>query len=185
MRVAGPTLGIVLAAALGACAHHNTAQGGAQAPEEGQASAPGATGCPLAQLQGIHAAVTDTAEGVAITFVAPKGEVDALRDNVHAMADANDKRGDAFAACACAAPRGALGAAESMPEQGAAAQPGHATAEKPLADSKVQETPTGAVLKLSAKDRTQVGALRSAARETVRELRKNCFGSAPSASPKE
>jgi hypothetical protein len=188
MRLAGPTLGIVLAAALGACAHQTSAQGGAQAPEEGQASAASAAGCPLAQLQGVHAAVTDTPDGVAITFAAPKGEVDALRGNVHAMADTNDKRGDAFAACACAAPRGALGAAESMPEQGgggAAAQAEHATKERPLADAKVTETPTGAVLKLSAKEKSQVGALRSFTRENVRELRKNCFANAPSPSPKE
>jgi hypothetical protein len=176
MRTSGSILGVVLAAALSACAHHNAAQGTAQVPGEAQAYGPSATGCPLAQLKGIHTSVTDTRDGVAITFTAPQSEVDQLRDNVHAMADANDKYGDAFAICPCAAGEHAAGRAERMPGGGElpTQAPMRTMGEKPAADAKVEETPTGAVLRLSAKDTTQARELRAAVRENTRALRKNC-----------
>src|SRR5258708_25799451 len=99
-RTAGSILGIALAAALGACAHNNAAQGTAQTPEPGQASASSAS-CPLAKLQGVRLVATNTRDGVAITFAAPQGEVDQLRQNVRDMAEANDRSGDAFASCPC------------------------------------------------------------------------------------
>ncbi len=178
MRTAGYFLGAVLAAAVGACAHHNVQGGGAQA-----AQGPGAaTACPLAQLQGVHATVADIRDGVAITFTGPAGALDQLRDNVHAMADANDKQGDAFSACPCAQ-RVPLGSAESMPSSEAptgTSNPGSQGMNvRPLANAKVDEIATGAVLKLTAKDTRDLNALRAAVRDDVRALKKNCMGRAP------
>jgi hypothetical protein len=169
MRTAGYFLGAVLAAALGACARPS-----AQAPvaQAGKATT-AAVGCPLAQLPGIHATVTDIRDGVAITFTGPTGEVDQLRANVHAMKDASDKQKDAFAACPCAQ-RAVLGAAERMPEKAAGEKVSgtpHATF---AAIAKVDETTTGAILKLTAKDKADVHALRTAVREDMRELHKSC-----------
>jgi hypothetical protein len=167
MRTAGSFLGIVLAAALGVACMHNAQ--GPTGPE--QAYNPAAGSCPLASLRGVHAAVADTKDGVAITFIAPEVEVKQLRDNVHAMADANDKKSDPFAACPCGSQR-AMGTAETMPSESGT----RTTLVKPLADATVDETPTGAVLKLSAKDKSQVDALRTAARENIHAIRKNCLG---------
>jgi hypothetical protein len=175
MRTAGLILGVALAAAaVGACAQRNMQGGAAQT---GGAAEP-TQGCPLAQLQGIHATVADIRDGVAITFTGPKGELDQLRDNVHAMAEANDKQGDAFAACPCGVSERAMGRAESMPADHGAPETGArpSAAQKPLAQAKVDEIPTGAVLRLKAKDATEAGALRAATRENMRALRKNCLG---------
>jgi hypothetical protein len=121
--------------------------------------------------------VADIRDGVAITFTGPQGELEQLRDNVQAMADANDKKGDAFAACPCGVSERAMGAAESMPaDHGSAETGGRQTSVKPLADAKVDDIPTGAVLRLKAKDATEAAALRSATRENLRAMRKNCLG---------
>jgi hypothetical protein len=181
MRTAGWILCAALAAAVGACAHRNV-----QGPAAENAGAAQPAGCPLAQLQGVHATVADIRDGVAITFTGPQGELDQLRDNVHAMADANDKQGDAFAACPCGVSERAMGTAESMPGDHATTPGGgpsetgarKSTAQKPLAEAKVDEIATGAVLKLKAKDSTEAGALRAATRENVRAMRKNCLGRA-------
>jgi hypothetical protein len=181
MRTGGLILGAALAVAVGACARHNVQGAAAQSARAAQA----AYGCPLAQLQGIHATVADIRDGVAITFTAPQGELDALRDNVHAMADANDKQGDAFAACPCGVSERAMGTAESMPADhehgpgGGAETGGRPSAQKPLAEAKVDEIPTGAVLRLKAKDATEANLLRSTTRENMRAMRKNCLNRAP------
>jgi hypothetical protein len=167
MRTAGSFLGIALAAALGVACASSTQ--GPTGPEH--AYNPVAGRCPLAQLQGVHAGVSDTKDGVAITFTAPEVEVKQLRDNVHAMADANDKKNDPFAACPCGSQR-AMGAAETMPGESGS----RTTLVKPLAEATVDETPTGAVLKLSATDKSQVDVLRTAARENIRAIRRNCLG---------
>lgn len=163
MRIAGSIIGIALAAALGACAHHNVQSAGAQAPQEGAAAS-----CALAQLKGVHASVADIHDGVAITFTGPESGLDQLRDNVKAMADANDKQGDAFAVCPCAQPT-ALGSAEPMPGEAAATT-------IPRAESKVEETSTGAILKLTTKDNSQIAALRAMARKNVHAFKKACLG---------
>jgi hypothetical protein len=190
MRTAGTILGIALAAALGACAHHQ-AQGGAQAAQPGGATA---AACPMAQLRGVHATTADIKDGVAITFTAPESERDRIRENVKAMIEANDKRGDAFAACPCAA-AGALGAAEAMPgekgERGQTAmQPGTGTLTTvtvmPRADAKEEDISTGAILRLTAKDGSQVTALRKAARNDVHAFKKTCVSvRAPTEEPGE
>lgn len=167
MRTAGSILGIVLAAALGACAHHQ-AQTAAQAPSQAQVAA----ACPIAQIPGVHASVADINKGVAITFTGPQNALDQLRDNVHKMADANDKQGDAFAVCPCASMT-AQGAAEAMPGQAGAVQ---ALPLKSIrANSSVRDIDTGAVLKLEAKNKGDVQALRDAVRQNVRGLREGCL----------
>ncbi len=174
MRIAGTILGIACAAALAACAHHNAQSAGAQT---GGAQAGGqvAAACPLTQIQGVHATVADIPNGVAITFTGSHEQVDQLRKNVHDMADANDKQGDAFAACPCAEGAGALGSAEAMPsETGSTAMQAGPTA-LPRADSKVDDIETGAILRLTAKDNTQVSALRSTVRQDVHALKRACL----------
>jgi hypothetical protein len=185
MRTAGYVLCTLLAAAVGACAHR--APGPAETAQA-KAAAP-APACPLTKLVGVRATVADIRDGVAITFTAPEGELDQLRNNVHAMADAEEKQHDAFASCPCA--EHAAGAAEKMPmspvEQ-AATQP-----QKVKADAKVDEISTGAVLKLTAKDHKDINALRAEVREDLRGLKKNCLaretgvtqpqGKAPSTKP--
>jgi hypothetical protein len=124
----------------------------------------------MAKLPGVHAILADIRDGVAITFTAPEGELDQLRNDVHAMADANDAKGGAFAACPCA--EAAPGAAEKMPAT-AVEQAGT----QPLrikATAKVDEIATGAVLKLTAKDHKDINALRSEVRDDLHAFKKNC-----------
>jgi hypothetical protein len=188
MRTAGYLLGAVLAASLGACAHPG-AKGPAVGAVPGAKTAAAVT-CPMARLAGVHATVADIHDGVAITFTGPAGTVDQLRGNVHAMADANDKQKDAFAACPCAQ-RAVLGSAEAMPAGEKKTEKATATHPSPravavLANAKVDEIATGAVLKLTAKDKADVGALRTAVREDVHALRKSCLTpSAGEAAPTE
>jgi hypothetical protein len=129
--------------------------------------------------------VADIRDGVAITFTGPSGALDQLRANVHAMKDANDKQKDAFASCPCAA-RAILGAAERMPEKALGEKPLGATQPRAtyVAIAKVDDTTTGAILKLTAKDKADVQALRTAVREDVRELHKSCL-KAETAAPTE
>lgn len=159
MRIAALIGSVVLTGALVGCAEHN--QPGATAPQGYAPSAGIAAACPLAQLQNVHASVSDIDHGVAITFTGPKSERDQLRDNVHSMADANDKQGNAFAACPCGQSSTATGVTEAMPTM-------------PAADSSVKEIETGAILKLTAKNDSQVDALRAAARDDVKAL-KGCL----------
>jgi hypothetical protein len=182
MRAAGYFLGAVLAASLGACAHP-----GAQAPTAAPAAkAAAAPSCPLARLQGIHATVADIRDGVAITFTGPSGELDQLRANVHAMATANDKQKDAFAACPCAE-RAALGSAEKMPasEKGTATERPSVRPVAVLATAKVDDTATGAILKLTAKDKADATALRNIVRGDVHTLRKSCLNQGAGEAPTE
>jgi hypothetical protein len=124
----------------------------------------------MAALPGVHALVADIRDGVAITFTAPEGELDQLRNDVHAMADANDAQGGAFAACPCA--EAPPGAAEKMPTtalEQAATQP-----LRVKAVAKVDEIATGAVLKLTAKDHKDINALRAEVRDDLHAFKKNC-----------
>jgi hypothetical protein len=168
MKTAASIVGIVLATALGACAHHNVQSAGAQGPAQAQGNV--ASTCELTQIPGVHASVADIHKGVAITFTGPEKQLDQLRDAVHKMADANDKRGNAFAVCPCSSGAYGQGAAEAMP--GTATQPGLTT---PAAKSSVDDIPTGAVLELTAKDDKDVQALREIVRQDVRTLRQNCL----------
>jgi len=162
MNTAGSIFGLALVAALGACARTG--------PQPGTASTGSsrmtASACPLAKIPGIHSTVADIHNGVAITFTAPQGEVSALRENVRAMNDANNKKGDAFAECACGR-KGSMGSAESMPSSDGSS---------PMADSNVEEISTGAIITFTAKDEKQVSALRSTVRGNVRALRNQCMG---------
>jgi hypothetical protein len=160
MRIAGLIGSVVLTCALAACARHNeptAAAPQAYSPSSGMIGA----ACPLAQLHAVRATVANVDHGVTITFTAPKREVDELRDDVRAMADANEKLGNAFAACPCGQMSAATGVTEAMPS--------------PAADSSVSDVDTGAVLKLTAKKESQVDALRSAIRDDVKALRKSCL----------
>jgi hypothetical protein len=161
MRIAGLIGSFALAGALVACAHHETT--GATAPQGYSpisALRAGAGACPLAKLEGVHATLNEIRKGVAITFTAPEKEVGQLRENVHAMADANDKQGDAFASCPCGAAAPALGAAEMQGVK---------------ADAGVDEIPTGAVLRLTAKHPGDVHMLRSNIRSNVDALNYTCL----------
>jgi hypothetical protein len=160
MRIAALIGSVVLTGALAACAQHN--QPGATAPQGYAPSAGIAAGCPLAQLKNVHATVSDIDHGAAIIFTAPKSDRDQLRDNVHAMADANDKQGSAFAACPCGQTNAATGVTEAMPG--------------PAADASVKDITTGAILKLTAKSDGDVDSLRSAVRDNVKALDKSCLG---------
>lgn len=163
MRIAGLIGSVVLTGALIGCAQHN--KPGVTAPQGYAPTTPAAV-CPLAQLQGVHATVSNIDHGVAITFTGPKSEVDQLRDNVHAMADANDRHGNAFAECPCGQLGAATGVTEAMP--------------RPAADAKVKDIDTGAILKLTAKSDEQVDALRGAVREDVKALKESCLNKQPS-----
>jgi hypothetical protein len=191
MKTAGSILGILLVAALGACAHESGP--GANSPDTAGASAgqyesrgqAGAPSCPLAQLETVDAAVTDIRDGVAIAFSSSPEEAASLRQNVRALADANDKRGNAFIACPCGVSRRALGAAESMASDhpsdpsemfgGPAETGGRPIGEAPSADAKVEDSATGAVLELKAKDNSQVDSLRAFARAHVRAMKRTCM----------
>jgi hypothetical protein len=170
MNTAGPILGIVLVAALGACVHTVT-----RVPVG--TSARIAPTCPLAQLHNLDGSVTNTPEGVAITFTGPHDDLNQIRNNVRAMEDANRRRRDPFAACPCGRAPSA-GAAEA---QGANRERGgRASMQPPLprgpiaADASVKEIPTGAVLTLTARNRGEIGALRSQARENVEGILTTC-----------
>jgi hypothetical protein len=174
MKNVGPVLGIVLAAALGACAESNAPGAVAQ----NAAGAAGARTCSLAQLHNLSGTVVDTPQGVAITFTGPHDDLDQIRENVHAMADANDKQGDAFASCPCgrAPTAGAAEAQGANPYQ----DQGGRTSMQPTprtavaADASVDNIATGAVLKLKAKDKGQIGALRNDARRTLHAILTEC-----------
>jgi hypothetical protein len=159
MRIAGLIGSLALTGALVSCAHHETT--GATAPQGYSpiSALRGAGACPLEKLEDVHATISEIRKGVAVTFTAPANEVDRLRENVHAMADANDKQGDAFASCPCGAPTPALGAAEMQ---------------RVKADASVDEIPSDAVLKLTAKHPGDVHMLRSNIRSNVDALNYNC-----------
>ena len=120
MRTAGCIVGFAVMAALAGCSHQSSQS--AQYAPTGDRAAYGTSGrtaqsvetCPMAQLRDIQAFVSEMNDGVAITFTAPYAEVDQLRQNVRAMADANDMMGNAFAACPCGQGLG-TGVAERMP----------------------------------------------------------------------
>jgi hypothetical protein len=194
MRTVGSILGIALAAALGGCAH----EAGQSASSETSAQTSGlAQGCPLAQLRGIHATVANVESGVAVTFTAPEGELDQLRESVRAMAASNDQQGDAFAVCPCSqtgAPsagaamrQGSSGYSSESGQSISARESGHpgqtsmqgggsyAIGSMPLAKSKVDDIPTGAILRLTARDTTQTNQLRSTVREDLRALKRGCM----------
>jgi hypothetical protein len=175
MKTAGPLLGIVLVAALGACVHTYTRSVvpigvSARAREI-------APTCPLAQLHNLDGSVTNTPDGVAITFTGPHDDLDQIRDNVHAMEDANRRRGDAFAACPCgrAPSAGAAEAQGANPERGGRTSMQPTRPSRPIAaDASVREIPTGAVLRLTARNRGEIGALRNQARENVEGILTTC-----------
>ncbi len=173
MRIASSIAVVAIVAAAGACGHNNAQNGSPQTAAQAQAAA---AGCPMAQLQGVRASVADTDEGVAVTFTAPENEVDALRDHVNAMVDANKKQGDAFSACACGVrEKNAYGSTQSQggAYEGSGKGAGRASMQHTEIQAEASESdiPTGAVLKLKAKDKAQLQALRDDVREDIRAMK--------------
>ena len=191
------------ALALAACANQSGEVQPVRTTAQAQSSPSGRR--PMARLNGVNVTVEDTATGVAIRFSGPQGSVDQLRANVHSMDDANASGRDPFSVCACARPYRNEGATEAMPESpqtqgegtfnngtlgpsgpaGPAPDDNAAAAGQPQASagaydtsiqSSVNETMTGAVLVLSAKDAKAVPTLRDHARLDVRAMQAGCMG---------
>jgi len=196
MKIATSIVAIALTAAAVGCAKNEPQAQGAQYAPSGAQGQPYAANCPLSQLTDVHASVADVHDGVAITFTVPESELSYLRDDVKAMKDANDDRGDAFAACPCAAAgmTQPYGSTENMPSGNqssngpnastsgqsgqTAMQPGQTgmTGMRVAAKASVDDIPTGSVLKLTTKDSSQVQMLRDQAHSEVQALRHSCFG---------
>ena len=166
MRITGSVLGVLLATSLGACMNSSKQQAKTTPPANSAVAS-----CPLAQVPGVRAMVQDTPDGVQIVVAGPEGQIDRIRENVRAMATTNNNQGDPFAPCACALQ--SAGAAETMPstQQSNALQAARLI---PLSNAEAEQTPTGAVLKLTPKDKNQVEWLRTRTREEVSSLR-NCL----------
>jgi hypothetical protein len=124
--------------------------------------------CPLAEVPGVRTLVENTSDGVAIVVAGPDGQVDRIRQNVRAMATTNNNQGDPFAPCYCAM-QPPPGAAEAMAPQ--AMTPLQAARIIPLSDAQMEQTPTGAILRLTPKDKNQADMLRARTREEVTALR--------------
>jgi hypothetical protein len=168
MRISGSVLGVLLAASLaGACANSSKQQ---QAKTTAPTSSSVAN-CPLAEVPGVRAVVQDIPGGVQIVVAGPEGQVDRIRENVRAMATTNNNQGDPFAPCACALKT--EGAAEPMASGGGMTEL-QAARLIPLSNALVEQTPTGGLLKLTAKDPNQATALRQRTRQEVTAL-KNCL----------
>jgi hypothetical protein len=175
--------GAALAPALVACAHS------VEQPMTAQARL---NACPLAHLSGVKAAVTDTPDGATILFTAQPNEQDQLTASVQAMADANRKQGNPFAACPCATPGPgvALMQAQAMPGGGCSACAPEPTP-MPPASAKVVTTPAGTELQLKLEDEVsptreiesstssdRLAKIRMAARQHVAYLSAACLSPA-------
>src|SRR5580704_13778545 len=172
LRASGPFrtpvlgLGVVIAALasqVGACMNSS---------KQAKTTSPTAVAsCPLADVPGVRALVQDTQDGVQIVFAGPEGQIDRVRQNVRAMVVTNNNQGDPFAPCTCAMQ--SPGAAETMPSTAplSTLQAAHII---PLSSAEFEQTPTGAILKLSPKDKDQAQSLRVRTREEVGALR-NCL----------
>jgi hypothetical protein len=149
----------------------------------------------MTQLRGIHATVADIQNGVAITFTGPEGELDQLRQAVRTMAASNDQQGDAFAVCPCSENNATTGQAEAMPRESGSSRGGSNPSaggagqtamqgsspyigSMPLSRAKVDEIPTGAILRLTASDVMQTNLLRTTVRQDMRALKQGCMGHA-------
>jgi hypothetical protein len=100
MKTAGALFGLLLGGVLVACTHDDTQA--MYAPSAGQTALSGpASGvtCSLAKLRAVDVRVADIHDGIAITFSGSPSEVYQLREDVRALAAANDKYENAFAAC--------------------------------------------------------------------------------------
>jgi hypothetical protein len=174
MKTAGAVLCLLLGGALAACMHDNTQAMYAPSPGQTAFSAPasGVT-CSLAKLPAVDVTAADTHEGIAISFSGSPSQAYDLREDVRALAAANDKYENAFAACTCESSDHAVGVTEKMAR------------ELPRADAKTKDTPTGAVLELTATHPSQVEPLREAIRARMRELNENCLnnGGRPAQAP--
>ncbi len=167
MRIKLSVLGVslaALAAVTGACANSSKQQAKTTPPANSAVA-----NCPLAQIPGVRAIVRDVPGGVELVVAGPDGQIDKIRENVHAMATTNNNMGDPFAPCSCAlTPEGAT---EAMPSSGASSQL-QAARLIPLSNAAVDQTPNGAVLRLTAKDPAQADPLRVRTREELTALRK-------------
>lgn len=147
-------------------------------------------GCPLSQPAHVDAAVMDVPGGVSVTFTGPTPALDRIRANVHAMQDANDSQGNAFAVCPCLRSTELQYGMESPadvnrvddftqsnasypyapPDQGQTMM----QAQDTPAEARVDDIPTGAMLVLKPKDPSQLAALRQEVHERVRAMQVSC-----------
>jgi hypothetical protein len=174
MKFAGSIVAVALGMAVGACARE-------PAPATSPSAEAQVRSCPLAQLSDVRVAINQIHDGLAVTFMAPAGEVDQVRSAVRSMADANDRYGDAFATCPCGVNSTSLGAAERMPpargtEGGPSETNGTPDLAPPRATAQVADLVNGAELRLQAQDWTRIDSLRAATREYVQAMRRNCLG---------
>jgi hypothetical protein len=188
-------------AALAACSQQS--QGRSVATPSSPEAAEQAQGCPMQGHDSIQAIVSDTPDGAAVTFIASQQAVLALRANLQAMDQANSSRGDPFAACPCIMQSGLQGGSspplapqsnmspapanrdawlyEANPQPGFQSTPSRGrTMMQPMAtvpaDTSVDETSTGGVLRLRAKEPAQAQALRDEVRLNVEAMKRGCGG---------
>jgi hypothetical protein len=182
--------------------HYNTQAMYAPSPGQTAFSAPASSGvtCSLAKLRAVDVRVADIHDGIAITFSGSPSEVYQLREDVRALAEANDKYENAFAACPCEVRDHSVGVTEKMANSGTDETLGGPTdgdwrraedtnrrraRELPRAEATTRDTTTGAVLDLKATHPSQVEPLREAIRARVGELEENCLnnGGRPAEAP--
>jgi len=202
MKTAGALFGLLLGGVLVACTHDDTQA--MYAPSAGQTALGGpASGvtCSLAKLRAVDVRVADIHDGIAITFSGSPSEAYQLREDVRALAAANDKYENAFAACPCEVRDRAVGVTEKMANSGmeeetlggptesgsyrAEAKNRRRARELPRAEAATRDTTMGAVLELKATHPSQVEPLREAIRARVGELEENCLnnGGRPAEAP--
>jgi len=175
MKNTGSVLALVFGSGLLACSHQNTQTVGAQSA---QVQSFDKASCAISQLPGARATVADTDDGVAITFTGRQRDVDVVRRDVQAMSDANDKQGSPFAMCPCQTnepmPGGPMASAGTPSMQMGTP----AWVRTVPASTRVEETSTGAVLTLRARDASQMQALRDSVRSQIRSMEENgCLSS--------
>jgi hypothetical protein len=145
---------------------------------------------------GVQATVTELPDGVAVAFFGSARNVGELRARVRAMDRANTSQGDPFAACPCIIESVAAASEPILsygvghdgwmidgdpgtPESAAIRAEGR-TSMQPMgavpAATSVDDTPTGGVVRLTAKDPSQVQALRDEVQENVRSMERGCGG---------
>jgi hypothetical protein len=190
--------------ALVACTHAPSGPG-ASAPSSAQVDANHEVSrCPIRgddEGARVRVSVADAPDGVAIAFAGDARDVPALRQRVRAMDRANDQQGDAFAACPCAlepgpgvlsstSPYGGGQARRMIDADPATAEPveearGQTAMQAPgamvpfgavPAATTVDDTPSGGVLRFTARDASQVQALRDEVRQNARAMQSGCGG---------
>ena len=158
------------------------------APPSASAAADAGAVCPM-MAPGVQSSVADTAGGVTITFTAPADRVDALRDAVRQMA----AQGDLMASCPCRGMMGDAGAMRGMGGMrgmrgmggmggtggmggmgGMGGTGGRTMMQRlriPPANGQEEDVPGGARLTLTAKNPSDIDALRARVRMHVEHMK--------------